>query len=167
MGNFGEDLRAERIARGIALENITGVTKICQRHLVALEEGNFRSLPGGILSKGIVRGYAGAIGLDPTEWTTRFLSESGSEGTQNQEEDAWAEFATNVGRARMLRREANELRLRWIAGAVLMSAVSAGAFVTVRYWGIKAGWWSTLLPLHPVLAKAQTVSIWLLHTLVR
>ena len=64
MGNFGEDLRMERMSRGIALEDITAVTKISQRHLVALEQERFRLLPGGILSKGIVRGYAGALGLD-------------------------------------------------------------------------------------------------------
>ena len=57
MGSFGEDLRAERVSRGIALEDITAVTKISQRHLVALEQERFRLLPGGILSKGIVRGY--------------------------------------------------------------------------------------------------------------
>ena len=64
MGNFGEDLRMERLSRGIALEDITAVTKISQRHLLALEQERFRLLPGGILSKGIVRGYASAVGLD-------------------------------------------------------------------------------------------------------
>ena len=38
MGNFGEDLRMERLSRGIALEDITAVTKISQRHLIALEQ---------------------------------------------------------------------------------------------------------------------------------
>ncbi len=63
MGSFGEDLRMERLTRGIALEDITAVTKISQRHLLALEQDRFRLLPGGILSKGIVRGYAAALGL--------------------------------------------------------------------------------------------------------
>ena len=73
MGSFGEDLRKERLTRGVALEDISAVTKISQRHLIALEQERFRLLPGGILSKGIVRGYAGAIGLDPQDWTERFL----------------------------------------------------------------------------------------------
>jgi len=47
--------------RGIALEHITAVTKISKQHLIALEQEKFRLLPGGILSKGIVRGYAGAV----------------------------------------------------------------------------------------------------------
>ena len=55
----------ERISRGIALDEIIAITKISRHHLVALEQDKFRMLPGGILSKGIVRGYAGALGLDP------------------------------------------------------------------------------------------------------
>jgi cytoskeletal protein RodZ len=167
MGSFGEDLRSERLARGIALEDITGVTKICQRHLIALEQGNFRSLPGGILTKGIVRGYASSIGLDPADWIARFVSESGPEGTPFQENNAWAEFASNVSRTRILQREADDLRMRWIAAAVLMSAVSIAAFVTLRYWGVKAGWWSTLLPLHPAVVKAQSVSVSIFRSILR
>ena len=60
MKSFGEDLRSERLSRGIALEEITAITKISRRHLVALEQEKFSLLPGGILSKGIVRGYTGA-----------------------------------------------------------------------------------------------------------
>ncbi len=166
MGNFGEDLRAERLARGIALEHITGVTKISQRYLVALEEGKFCSLPGGILTKGIVRGYAGVVGLDERHWTNRFLSESEQVISPAVDDQGWATFATNVGRARLQRREAMDLRIRWISAAVLVSVVSVAAFVTVRYWGVRAGWWSTLLPLHPVVVKAQSVSTSILSALL-
>jgi cytoskeletal protein RodZ len=72
MGSFGEELRMERLNRGIALEKITEVTKISQRHLVALEENQFRVLPGGILNKGIVRGYVNVLGLDEIDWISRF-----------------------------------------------------------------------------------------------
>ena len=166
MGSFGEDLRAERVARGVALEDITGVTKISQRHLMALEEGNFRSLPGGILTRGIVRGYTSTIGLDPSEWIARFLKESGPAGKEGLDGESWAEFAANVGRTRIMKREADDLRLRWIVATVGLSVVSLAAFVTVRYWGVRAGWLSTLLPLHPVVVKAQSVSISLLRFLI-
>jgi cytoskeleton protein RodZ len=58
MGQFGEDLRRERVSRGIALETITDSTKISSRHLAALELDQFERLPGGVFNKGIVRGYA-------------------------------------------------------------------------------------------------------------
>src|SRR5690242_11919650 len=96
MGSFGEDLRMERTSRGIALEHITAVTKISQHHLVALEQEKFRQLPGGILSKGIIRGYANAIGLDQQDWTERFLKAYTASGLV-MEDPNWTAFASNVG----------------------------------------------------------------------
>src|SRR5215469_254946 len=115
MSTFGEQLRSQRLSRGIALEHITAVTKISARHLVALEQDRFQQLPGGILSKGIVRGYAGAIGLDAGDWTARFLKASKEKGQPVEAEaddSGWATFASNVGKERMERREATDERLR-------------------------------------------------------
>ena len=146
MGNFGEDLRKERVSRGVALEDITAVTKIAQRHLVALEQERFRLLPGGILSKGIVRGYAGALGLDQQDWTERFMKAYSASGQMVDDDRDWTAFAANVGKARLLRHEALEMRLRWIGAGLLALAVSAAAFLCVRYYGVRAGWWGTLMP---------------------
>jgi cytoskeletal protein RodZ len=96
MGNFGEDLRNERISRGIALEQIIAVTKISRHHLDALEQGRFRQLPGGILSKGIVRGYAGALGLDQQDWTDRFIEAYVASGQVIDDDRSWMAFAANV-----------------------------------------------------------------------
>src|SRR5208282_6181325 len=101
-----------RLARGFALEDISAVTKISQRHLIALEQDRFRNLPGGILSKGIVRGYAGAIGLDQHDWTERFLKAYIASGNSMEVGDGWTAFASNVGRTRIQRRDAQEQRLR-------------------------------------------------------
>jgi cytoskeleton protein RodZ len=146
MGNFGEELRKERVSRGVALEDITAVTKIAQRHLVALEQERFRLLPGGILSKGIVRGYAGALGLDQQTWTERFIAASSAAGQVLDDERDWTTFASNVGRARILRREAVEMRMRWVGAGLLVLTAIAAAFLSLRYYGLKAGWWTTLLP---------------------
>lgn len=158
MGNFGEDLRMERLTRGVALEDITAVTKISQHHLVALEQERFRLLPGGILSKGIVRGYTGALGLDQTDWTERFLKAYRASGQVIDDDHSWTAFAANVGKARMLRRDAMELRLRWAGAIVLLLLVAGAAFLTVRYLGIRAGWWATLLPVHQTAMVQSALS---------
>jgi cytoskeleton protein RodZ len=155
MGSFGEDLRAERVSRGIALEDITEVTKISQRHLIALEQDKFRLLPGGILSKGIVRGYVSTVGLDIKDWTDRFVQATAASGAAIEIDVGWEEFASNVGRVRMERREAAEMRLRWAGAIVLMLAAVVAGFLTVRYFGLRAGWWSTLLPVQSVSAKTH------------
>jgi cytoskeleton protein RodZ len=146
MGNFGEDLRMERLSRGIALEDITAVTKISRHHLVALEQESFRLLPGGILSKGIIRGYADAVGLDQQDWTERFLKAYRASGQAIDDDGSWTAFAFNVGRARILRHDAAEVRLRWLGAILLLVVVSAAAFLSVRYYGVRAHWWPSMLP---------------------
>jgi cytoskeleton protein RodZ len=155
MGSFGEDLRAARISRGIALEDITEITKISQRHLIALEQDRYRLLPGGILSKGIVRGYVSAVGLDVSDWTDRFMKASSESGAVADTNAGWEEFASNVGRVRMERHQAAEMRIRWAGAIVLMAAAIIGGFLTVRYFGVRAGWWSTVLPVQTVSAKTH------------
>jgi cytoskeleton protein RodZ len=121
MNGFGEALRKEREARGVALETITTVTKISNRHLVALEREQFEALPGGVFNKGIVRGYARVVGLNEEEWVERYMSAYRSSGMAPDEETSWTMFAENAGKAR----EASEarrpdMRLRWAGIAILL-----------------------------------------------
>lgn len=167
MGNFGEDLRKERLTRGVALEDISAVTKISQRHLLALEQERFRLLPGGILSKGIVRGYAGALGLDTQDWTQRFLRACDASGQLSDDERGWTTFASNVGKARILHREAVEVRLRWVGAILLLLAVAAGGFLAFRYYGLREGWWSTLLPMREISATFDGAWNWIAYHCAR
>lgn len=156
MGNFGEDLRMERLSRGIALEEISSVTKISQRHLMALEQEHFRQLPGGILSKGIVRGYAGAVGLDEDDWIERFLKASRASGEMAENERDWTAFASNVGKARMMHRDAVELRFRWVGALLLLAAVAGASYFAIRYYGLRAGLWQHLMPMQQIHSGANS-----------
>ncbi|MGA1994598.1 MAG: helix-turn-helix domain-containing protein [Bryobacteraceae bacterium] len=57
-------LPAIRRNRGITLEQISGTTKIGVRLLEAIENGEFRKLPGGIYNTNYIRQYARAIRYD-------------------------------------------------------------------------------------------------------
>ncbi|MEO8593413.1 MAG: helix-turn-helix domain-containing protein [Candidatus Solibacter sp.] len=50
--------------RGISLEQIAESTKISIRSLAAIEQGEFRKLPGGIYNTSYIRQYARAIEYD-------------------------------------------------------------------------------------------------------
>ena len=50
--------------RGITLEQIANSTKISVRLLAAIEQGEFRKLPGGIYDTNYIRQYAHAIDYD-------------------------------------------------------------------------------------------------------
>lgn len=63
----GERLRAARAAKDLTLEQVAAETRIPQRHLVAMEAGDFGKLPGRTYAVGFARTYAKTVGLDPDD----------------------------------------------------------------------------------------------------
>lgn len=120
MGDFGNDLRVERETRGVPLETITGVTKISARHLLALEQENFAALPGGVLNKGIVRGYARACGMDEDAWVERYLAAYHQSGQIKDDDQNWIDFASNVGKTRQAEETEPDTKLRWAGVGVMV-----------------------------------------------
>src|ERR1017187_9198768 len=57
-------LATVRRNRGISLKQISDSTKIGVRALEAIEQGDFRKLPGGIYATSYIRQYARAIDYD-------------------------------------------------------------------------------------------------------
>jgi len=64
---LGQLLRKARLEKGISLEDLQEVTKIRKRYLEAIEEGNFKVLPGTFYIRAFIKSYAEAVGLDPNE----------------------------------------------------------------------------------------------------
>ncbi|HTW43926.1 MAG TPA: helix-turn-helix domain-containing protein [Acidobacteriaceae bacterium] len=130
MIEFGQELRREREARGISLDAITNVTKISNRHLVALETDHFDVLPGGVINKGIVRGYARTVGLDECAWLERFMAAYRESGQLKDDDANWIAFAENVQKNRPPASGRPAMRLRWAGVAVLLVILAAlGWFV--------------------------------------
>src|SRR6201999_2711633 len=100
MGEFGKELRSERVSRGIELEEISDSTKISSRYLTALEEERFEQLPGGVFNKGIVRSYARIVGLDEDEWVDRYMAAYQQSGKLKFDDADWIAFAENVSKTR-------------------------------------------------------------------
>jgi cytoskeletal protein RodZ len=69
---FGQQLRRHRDKRGISLQTVATKTKVSAGLYKSLETGECDRWPGGIYSRGMVRAYASAIGLDPEETVARF-----------------------------------------------------------------------------------------------
>jgi cytoskeletal protein RodZ len=120
MANFGEALRNERESRGIALDTVSGATKISLRHLKAVESDNFDQLPGGLFNKSIVRNYARTLGLDEDEWVDRFMTASRQSRNPDEDDLNWTAFAENVGRARGKDLNRSDSMMRWAGVAVLL-----------------------------------------------
>ncbi|MDG2533523.1 helix-turn-helix domain-containing protein [Sphingomonas sp. HITSZ_GF] len=60
----GEKLRAAREAQGLDLPEIASRTRIPQRHLEAIEKGNYAGLPSITYALGFAKAYARAVGAD-------------------------------------------------------------------------------------------------------
>ena len=65
--------------RGITLEQIAMSTKISVRALHAIEQGDFRKLPGGIYNTSYIRQYARAIDYDESVLLAYYQQQISSE----------------------------------------------------------------------------------------
>src|ERR1035437_9098158 len=87
----GSDMKEQRSVRGlspirpnpgVSLEQIAESTKISIRSLEAIEQGDFRKLPGGIYNTSYIRQYARAIEYDESALLAFYKGEMArSEGT--------------------------------------------------------------------------------------
>ena len=55
---LGEKLRQAREARGITISEVAEQTRISALYLEAIENNDYRTLPGGIFNKGFVKSFA-------------------------------------------------------------------------------------------------------------
>lgn len=123
MGSFGDDLKKAREAKKVTLEQIAAATKITTRYLQAVEREDFDKLPGGVFRKSIVRAYARAAGLDEEKWVERYIEAAHEDTTFHEEDQAWMEFAQNVGRSRGHDGHGTDSMARWAGVAALLLLV--------------------------------------------
>ncbi len=67
MSQLGERLQEAREGQGISLSQASVETRILQRYLVALEDGDYQHLPGDVYARGFIRNYANYLGLPAEE----------------------------------------------------------------------------------------------------
>ncbi|HFI0462910.1 TPA: helix-turn-helix domain-containing protein [Streptococcus suis] len=64
MSSLGNKLRDARIEKGYTLNTLQQMTKIQKKYLVAIEENNFKELPGTFYIRAFVKQYADVVGLN-------------------------------------------------------------------------------------------------------
>lgn len=75
---LGTYLREARESRGISLSQASNGTRIIQRYLVALENGDFNHLPGDVYARGFIRNYAQYLQLPADELIELYRAERGA-----------------------------------------------------------------------------------------
>jgi len=64
---IGEKLRTAREECGVSLRDISEQTRISMRYLEAIENNDYKRLPGGIFNKSFIKAYARHIAFDEKE----------------------------------------------------------------------------------------------------
>jgi cytoskeletal protein RodZ len=77
MSRLGEILRAQREKKGITLDQAAADTRIREKFLTALEDGDVQSLPGAVYTKGFLRNYAAYLDLNDEELILLYHQERG------------------------------------------------------------------------------------------
>jgi cytoskeletal protein RodZ len=67
MSDLGQLLKKARTERGMSLDDLQDITKIRKRYLEAIEEGNYKVLPGNFYVRAFIKTYSEAVGLEPDE----------------------------------------------------------------------------------------------------
>jgi len=61
---LGQKIKQQRSALGLKLEDVEEYTHLRLRHLTAIEEGNFNTLPSPVQARGMITNYARFLDLD-------------------------------------------------------------------------------------------------------
>ncbi len=67
MEAVGQKLKSAREAKGLSIEEVSKMTKLSEKSLIALENDRYEELPASPYIKGFVKLYAQSVGLDPTQ----------------------------------------------------------------------------------------------------
>jgi cytoskeleton protein RodZ len=141
----GTLLRRGREAAGLDLAEIGEITKIPERHLQTMENGQFTELPARAYAVGFARTYARAVGLDEAEIALRVREEL---------DGASADHAS-------VRRDSFEAgdparipssRLSWIAAGLAVAVILAGFL----FW---RSFYSPAAELPPIVAEEPEIPV--------
>jgi cytoskeleton protein RodZ len=80
MSELGRLLLEARTAKGLSHADVESVTRIRQKWLEALENGEYNKLPQGAVARGFLRTYAAYLGLDTLAALNLYVDESGDRG---------------------------------------------------------------------------------------
>lgn len=119
METLGGLFRQTRERQRLSLEQIASKTRIQQRHLQALEEEDFASLPAKVFVKGFVRSYARSLGLDEDKAIQLFLTTSSNFYDRPQEEQQHIQITLQA---------AHRKRFNWNLVVILFLAIGGFLF---------------------------------------
>jgi len=126
----GKTLAAHREAMGWSVEQVADQLKLAVRQVVALEAGDYASLPSPAVTRGFVRAYAKLMKLDPVPLVAQIEMDVPAAADLSANNAAVRRPSpTSFSEAKFpLHGKRSSLPLGWIAGVVVVAAAAAAAW---------------------------------------
>lgn len=126
----GKTLAAHREAMGWSVEQVADQLKLAVRQVVALEAGDYASLPSPAVTRGFVRAYAKLMKLDPVPLVAQIEMDVPAAADLSANNAAVRRPSpTSFSEAKFpLHGKRSSLPLGWIAGVVVVVAAGAAAW---------------------------------------
>ena len=86
--SLGEKLKQAREDRGISISEVAEQTRIAAHYLEAIEQDDYRTLPGGIFNKGFVKSFAKYVGVDEQDALQDYARLSSSQVVESDDNDS-------------------------------------------------------------------------------
>lgn len=121
----GTRLLRAREAAGMTRAQLAAMTKIPERHLAAMEAGNFAALPARTYAVGFSRSYARAVGIDEQEIAALVRAELAEQGADTPRRSATPSFEPSDPA------RTPSSRIAWLSALLGLLVVVAG----FAWWG--------------------------------
>jgi len=128
MQTIGETLRKERENKGLSIKDVEAATSIRALYINAIEENNFKIVPGEVYLKGFIRNYANFLDLNGQNMVDLYRQQQTSAATPQVSSEN-ATHSTEVAPATTTANSGKNIK--WIIGGLATVAVAG-----VIWWAL-------------------------------
>ncbi|HLL73646.1 MAG TPA: helix-turn-helix domain-containing protein [Pyrinomonadaceae bacterium] len=128
--SLGARLRAAREARGVSLRELSDHTRIARRYLEAIEQDDYKELPGGIFNRSFIKAYAKAVGFNEAEAVSAYTEVARAHGEEPDE----LPTSRQSSRIYMDGDTARSPIVTGILSLVILSIISLGIYAGLHYY---------------------------------
>ena len=150
--SLGARLRQAREARGVSLRELSDQTRIARRYLEAIEQDDYKELPGGIFNRSFIKAYARAVGFNEAEAVSAYTEVARAHGEQPDE------LPTSRQHSRIYMDGDNSRSpvVTALLSLVILSIISLGIYAGLHYYQRRSAEQTAAQTNAPAAATATT-----------
>lgn len=152
--SLGAQLRGARERRNISLRELSDQTRIARRYLEAIEQDNYKELPGGIFNRSFIKAYAKAVGFSEAEAVSAYTKVAREHGEEPDE----LPTSRQHSRIYMDGDAARSPIVTALLSLVILAIISLGIYAGLHYYQRRSADKTAAQPAQPTMPTAATSS---------